>query len=65
MCHRQCCEALECMPSRCWEVQEGEKNEGSVRGHLKGGPSILEGGLRCPSMDAGYYRKWLCATIIC
>ena len=24
----QCCEVLECMPSRCWEVQEGEKNEG-------------------------------------
>ena len=25
------------MYTRCWEVQEGEKNEGSVRGRLEEG----------------------------
>ena len=44
----QSCEVLECMPSRCWEVQEGEKNEGSVRGRLKEGLAFWREDLGAP-----------------
>ena len=36
------------MPSRCWNVQEGEKNEGSVRGRLKEGLAFWREDLGAP-----------------